>query len=156
MPPTIRRATPDDLTSVLALLTLYYNEWQIQQRDDEPTVAAKLQHAPLGYFLAFIDNEPAGCVMLRDLPNIPSAAEPSAECKRLYVAPAFRGHRLANLLMDAAESTARTAGYHWLYLDSAAEFTTAIALYRRRGYLEIPRFNDNPQATIFMRLALTA
>lgn len=92
--------------------------------------------------------------MLRDLPNIPNAHERSAECKRLYVAPAYRGHRLANHLMDTAESTARAAGYHWLYLDTASDFTAAIALYRRRGYLEVPRFNDNPQATLFMRLAL--
>ena len=51
-----RRATPADLKQVMALLTLYYNEWHIQQRDDEPTVASKLQH-PLGYFLAFIDDD---------------------------------------------------------------------------------------------------
>jgi hypothetical protein len=57
--------------------------------------------------------------------------------------------------MDLAEQTARSAGHTWIYLDSKAEFQTAIAMYRRRDYKEIPRFNNNPQATIFMRKRLT-
>ena len=92
----------------------------------------------------------AGCVLLRPLPSIALATE----CKRLYVAPQFRGHGLAGRLMDAAEAHALQAGLDWIYLDSRAEMTTAIALYRRRGYEEIPRFNDNAEAAIFLRKRL--
>ena len=49
---------------------------------------------------------------------------------------------------------AKEAGYRWVYLDTKAEFAAAIALYSRRGYKETERYNDNAQATIFMRLAL--
>ncbi|SEF46049.1 Acetyltransferase (GNAT) family protein [Bryocella elongata] len=83
-------------------------------------------------------------------PHQPTAVE----CKRLYVLPAFRGNKLAGPLMDLAEQTARNADHTWIYLDSKSEFQTAIAMYRRRGYQEIPRFNNNPQATIFMRKRL--
>jgi hypothetical protein len=44
----------------------------------------------------------------------------------------------------------------WVYLDSKDEFTTVIHMYRRRGYKEIPRFNNNPQDTISLRKQLTA
>jgi len=162
---TLRPATQADLPAVLTLLDSYYTEFDIWQRDD-PTYTARTL-APTtdgtGYFLALPSNTPddipAACVMLRPLalPNLEPAIQGTAvECKRLYVLPAFRGNKLAGPLMDLAEQTARTAGHTWIYLDSKAEFQTAIAMYRRRGYEEIPRFNTNPQATIFMRKQLRA
>jgi ribosomal protein S18 acetylase RimI-like enzyme len=150
MPSEVRLAGPPDLDCVLALLTAYYTEWDIWQRDDEHAVKQALSHPPLGYFVAEIEGVPAGCVLLKPLSSIPDAVE----CKRLFVAPNFRGQRLANRLMDTAESAARQVGYQWVYLDTKAEFAAAIALYRRRGYKEVERYNDNPQATIFLRLAL--
>jgi ribosomal protein S18 acetylase RimI-like enzyme len=152
---TIRRVTTSDLPQLLTLLDLYYTEWDIWQRDDSDKVHTDLQTPGLGFFIAAPETTPqelAACVLLRPLPSITSAVE----CKRLYVAPDFRGHRLASLLMDAAESAARDAGLLWIYLDTKPEFDTAIALYRKRGYEEVPRFNDNAQATIFMRKSLTA
>jgi ribosomal protein S18 acetylase RimI-like enzyme len=146
----IRRATPADLSAILALLDLYYTEWDIWQRDPPEKILHDLQHPHLGFVLAEMDSVRAACVLLRDLPAVPSAAE----CKRLFVAPAFRGHGLAHALMDATEAAARAAHLDFLYLDTKSEFTTAIALYRRRGYEETPRYNDNPQATIFLRKRL--
>jgi ribosomal protein S18 acetylase RimI-like enzyme len=148
--PTIRRATPADLSAILALLDLYYTEWDIWQRDPPEKIFQDLHHPHLGFFLTELNNTPAACVLLRELPAIPLAAE----CKRLFVAPGFRGHGLAHALMDAAEAAALSTHLDYLYLDTKSEFTTAIDLYRRRGYEEIPRYNDNPQATIFLRKRL--
>jgi GNAT superfamily N-acetyltransferase len=142
----------EDLAAVCALLELYYTEWDIWQRDDEAKALADLQHPQLGSLLAEVDAAPAGCVLLHPLPSIPTAAE----CKRLFVAPQFRGQRLADDLMDAAEAQARDAGCEWMYLDSKPEFAAALALYRRRGYVECPRYNDNAQATVFLRKSLVA
>jgi len=146
----IRRAAPYDLSAIYALLLHYYAEHDILLRDPPEKTAADLALPNLGFFLAEFDGTPAGCVLLRPLPSIPSATE----CKRLYVAPEFRGHGLAAKLMDAAEAHARRIGLEWIYLDSRAEMTIAIALYRRRGYEEIPRFNDNAEAAIFLRKRL--
>jgi ribosomal protein S18 acetylase RimI-like enzyme len=146
----IRRAATADLPTILALLQLYYAEHDIWLRDPEEKTAADLAHPQLGFFLAEVDGTPAGCVLLRPLPSIPSATE----CKRLYIAPEFRGQRLAGKLMDAAEAHARHTGLDWVYLDSRADMATAVALYRRRGYEEIPRFNDNAEAAIFLRKRL--
>jgi GNAT superfamily N-acetyltransferase len=148
----LRRATVTDLAEVCALLDHYYTEWDIWQRDEEAKVLADLREPQLGFLLAEVDARPAGCVLVRSLPGLAFAAE----CKRLFVAPEFRGQRLADRLMDAAEEQARTAGYAWMYLDSKPEFAAALVLYHRRGYVECPRYNDNAQAKIFLRKSLAA
>jgi GNAT superfamily N-acetyltransferase len=149
--PTTRRATESDLAPLYALLLRYYNEGNVWQRDDQAAVLAVLQDPPLGFFVAEHDGSIAGCVLCKPLPHLDRAVE----CKRLFVVPELRGHGLASLLMDAVESAARAAGAHWMYLDSAVEFAAAIALYRRRGYHDCPRYNDNAQATVFLRKELS-
>lgn len=147
---TIRRATPEDLPALWPLLDAYYTEWQVQQRDTPDDIAHYLDApSPLGFLVAEHDGTLVGCVLLRDLRSIPSAAE----CKRLFVVPSFRGHRLASQLMDHAERLA-SATLDWIYLDTADAFTAAISLYQRRGYQPCARYNDNPQATFFFRKSL--
>lgn len=97
--------------------------------------------------MAQADARLAGCVLYRVLDGVQNAAE----CKRLYVPPEYRGGRIATRLMDAIEAAARMAGLEWMYLDSKADFLAAIAMYKRRGYRECARYNDNPQATLFFR-----
>ena len=75
----------------------------------------------------------------------------ASECKRLYVKPAARGNHIADRLLDAQEEFARSVGVEWIYLDSYDDLKAAIALYERRGYERCERYNDNPQATLFMR-----
>ncbi len=150
MPAEVRRAGADDLPLLTDLLELYYAEWDIWQRDTQDQVLEYLSHPSLGFLLAELDSVPVGCVLLRTLPGIPRAAE----CKRLFVTPLYRGHGLAGELMQRAEDLARSAGLDWIYLDTKAEFSAAIALYRKRGYQNVPRFNDNAQATIFLSKGL--
>ena len=78
----------------------------------------------------------------------------AGECKRLYVRPHARGKRIADKLLDAQEEFARSQGIEWIYLDSFDDLKTAIALYERRGFERCARYNDNPQATLFMRKRL--
>jgi GNAT superfamily N-acetyltransferase len=79
------------------------------------------------------------------------AGHPCGECKRLYVQPVARGHHIADKLLDAQEDFARNQGLRWIYLDSYDDLKVAIALYRKRGYVSCDRYNDNPQATVFLR-----
>lgn len=138
--------TPEALT----LIHEYYEAVQVIQRDT-PEKLAEILHTPSSaMWLAYLDNKAVGCVLFRDLPSIPSAGE----CKRLYVQPTARGHHIAARLMDALEDHARSLGLTELYLDSYHGLQAAIALYRNRSYEECPRYNDNPQATIFLRKSL--
>jgi DNA-binding MarR family transcriptional regulator/GNAT superfamily N-acetyltransferase len=131
----------------LAILHEYYEALRVVQRDTPASIRKMLRAPASGMWLAFLADEVVGCVVLRNLDSIPHAAE----CKRLYVRPAARGNRIADKLLDAMEAFARTQGMEWIYLDSYDDLKTAIALYERRGYERCERYNDNPQATLFMR-----
>jgi GNAT superfamily N-acetyltransferase len=131
----------------LALLQEYYEAINVQKRDSEANIEKLADEPASGMWLAYLGDDPVGCVVLRRMPQIPSAAE----CKRLYVKPAARGHRIADRLMDALEEFAAAQGLRWIYLDSFDDLKAAIALYEKRGYQRCERYNDNPQATLFMR-----
>jgi ribosomal protein S18 acetylase RimI-like enzyme len=150
MPVTVRKATWDDEGAVRAILEEYAETYDVVQRDTPPAIRAYLD-GPGGFWLACEGDRVAGCVALRRLPGVETGAY---EVKRLYVRPEFRGRRIAYALMDALEAHARASGYLALYLDSRADFQAAIRLYERRGYAHVPRFNDNPEAAVFMRLPL--
>jgi ribosomal protein S18 acetylase RimI-like enzyme len=143
----LRRATPADLTQLIALLDRYYAEWHVWEHDPPERVAHYIdQPSPFGYLVAERGASLVGCVMLRPIPSIPSAAE----CKRLFIAPEVRSRGLASQLMDQVESLAANS-LAWIYLDTDNQFTAAISLYRARGYEPCERFNDNSQATFFFR-----
>jgi ribosomal protein S18 acetylase RimI-like enzyme len=155
---SIRRATSSDLPALHALLQLYYSEGDVHHTEDEQSLHATLKQYPYGFFLAELSPTPTttqsaaaitivGCVLYRSLDTIPHAAE----CKRLFVLPQFRAHNIAARLMDTLEDTARTSGLRWIYLDSKDNFQAAITMYRRRGYTDCPRYNQNAEATIFLR-----
>jgi GNAT superfamily N-acetyltransferase len=74
--------------------------------------------------------------------------------KRLYVRPPFRRHGLAQQLLNVLERFAVAHGDEWLYLDTNDALHAAVAFYERNGYARCDRYNDNPQATIFMRKRL--
>lgn len=96
---------------------------------------------PRGLFLiAERAHTPLGCVGLRDdAPGI-------GEVKRLWVAPEARGMGLARRLMDRVEAEARAMGLHLLRLDTSRHLPEAVTLYRRTGWTEIARYNQNPHA----------
>ena len=76
------------------------------------------------------------------------------EGKRLWIAPAVRGAGLATRLMAAIEAAARDLGMTLLRLDTNAALTEAVAMYRKAGWAEIPRFNDDPYPDAFFEKRL--
>ena len=131
----------------IQILQEYYEAVHVVQRD-KPQSLQKLIEAPAsGMWLAYIGQDVVGCVVLRKLTSIPKAGE----CKRMYVKPAARGLHIADMLLDVQEEFARKAGLEWIYLDTYDDLKPAIAIYERRGYQRCERYNDNPQATLFMR-----
>jgi GNAT superfamily N-acetyltransferase len=134
----------------LALVQEYYEAIGVLKRDSSQSIEKLADEPGSGMWLAYLRDAAVGCVVLRSLPTIPSAAE----CKRLYVRPAARGHGIADRLMDALEEFAASQGLQWIYLDSFDDLKSAIALYEKRGYHRCERYNDNPQATLFMRKRL--
>lgn len=143
----IVRASIAHAADVLLLIEEYYEAVGVLVRDSPERVRGYLRDESAGVWLAYDGAAPAGCVVLRGLPELTRAAE----CKRLYVRPAFRGVHVADQMLDAMEAHARSLGLDWIYLDSKDDLREAIRLYRRRGYAECERYNSNPQATVFLR-----
>jgi len=70
----------------------------------------------------------------------------TAELKRLYVAPAFRGRRLAAVMLKALERVAGQLGYLAVRIDCQA---SNWPMYQAAGYREIADYNRNPHADIW-------
>jgi GNAT superfamily N-acetyltransferase len=78
---------------------------------------------------------PVGCGALK-------LTHPSvAEIKRLWVAAEVRGQGLGNRVLATLEQRAVEAGRRLAHLDTNGTLIEAMALYRRRGYVEIAPFN---------------
>lgn len=76
------------------------------------------------------------------------------EIKRMWVHPELRGRGVGRALLDALEVEARRLGFHTVRLDTSAHLPEALALYRRAGYRDIPRYNDNPYAAHWLEKRL--
>lgn len=141
----VRLTEVDD--NALAIIREYYEAVHVVQRDNPGSIQKLIDTPASGLWLAYLGDDVVGCVVLRRLTTMPRASE----CKRLYVKPAARGQHIADKLLDAQETFARSQGVEWIYLDSYDDLKAAISLYERRGYERCERYNDNPQATLFMR-----
>ena len=102
---TVRRAGSRDAAALSQLLQEYFSEGYVDQTETEESLSPQLQVSALGFYLTEVDGKLAGCVLCRPLTSRPE----SAECKRMFVRPEFRGRGLATLLMDTIEAEARKA-----------------------------------------------
>ena len=64
----------------------------------------------------------------------------------MWTAPDARGLGVARRVVAAIEATARETGLTTLKLDTNRALKEAQALYRKLGFVEIARYNDNPYA----------
>ena len=90
---------------------------------------------PTGLLLvAEIDGEPVGCGAWRAMgPGV-------VELKRLYVAPGHRRRGIAQVVLDALETSAARAGHRSVVLNTGDRQPEALALYERAGYGPVPGY----------------
>lgn len=111
-------------------------------------IPAEYQCAGGGFWLLAPTDRVIGTVAVRRLPdNI-------AEVKRLSVLPGYRGLGLGARLLGHAIRQAKEAGFCTVRLDTIRNPGPALHLFEKHGFVEIPRYNDNPDADLFMELAL--
>jgi len=147
---TIRPVTIAEAEDACSLIEEYYEAVHVIARDDRAQILHYISDPASCILLAYDAATPAGCILYRPLPHM----GPAGEVKRLYVRPAFRRRGIADRLLEALEQFASNRHAQWLYLDTTDDLKAAIAFYERHGYLRCDRYNDNPQATIFMRKKL--
>ena len=116
-------------------------------RSRDPDAADMVR--PRGVFLlAMSDGLPIGCVGLK------GTGGDVAEIKRLWISESARGFGLAKRLMHAVETIAVELSVKTLRLDTNSALPEAINLYRRSGWVEIDRFNDDPYPDHFFEKRL--
>ena len=62
---------------------------------------------------------------------------------------------LGQKLLDIAVGHAKNVGYSKMVLDSSSNLYAARALYLKKGFFDIPRYNDNYRADVFMERKLS-
>ena len=82
--------------------------------------------------------------------------ESTCELKRMYVLNEFRRLGLGQKLLDIAIDFARSVGYSRIVLDSSKTLRAARALYLKNGFVDIPKYNDNYRADVFMERKLSS
>ncbi len=145
------KAGEANFAAAYRIVSEYYEAASVVARESEAEFRRYYFSGRSGFWLARLNDEVVGCIALRELADPPR----SGEVKRMYVQPAHRQHGIAKALLEALESFAKNAGYERLYLDSAPGMDTAINFYKRHGYVPCDRYNDNPQANIFLRKQLS-
>ncbi|MCB1358240.1 MAG: MarR family transcriptional regulator [Maritimibacter sp.] len=153
----IRPADPQS-EAARACLARYYGELARRfERGFDVTLSrdpeAGDMRAPKGVFLlALSDGVAIGCAGLKG--HAVGTADAWGEVKRVWVDPAARGLRLAPGMMAEIENRARGLGFGLLRLDTNSALPEALALYRRLGWQEIDRFNDDPYPDTFFEKRL--
>lgn len=102
------------------------------------------------FVIGLVDDAVAACGGVRTI------GDGIGEIKRMWVDPDRRGLGLGTRLLRHLESLSAGLGHRIVRLDTNDNLTEALALYRRRGYREIERYNDNPYALCWFEKDLRA
>jgi GNAT superfamily N-acetyltransferase len=146
----VERASLERMDEAYGIVREYYEAVGVVVREDAESFAREYFGGRSGIWLAYEDAAVVGCIALRPLPRF----QRSGEIKRMYVKPQSRRLGLAERLLKVLEAYAAGVGYRTLYLDTKDDLTAAIRFYQRHGYEPCERYNENPQATIFMKKQL--
>lgn len=126
----IRRAIPADLEALLALENASFTGDKLSR--------ARLRHwigAENGILLVAISSgELLGSALV-----FTRVDSPAARLYSIAIASSARGQGLGGSLLRRAEQDARKQGFTAMRLEVAAGNAAAIALYRKRGYVEFGR-----------------
>lgn len=88
------------------------------------------------YFVLTDDEDRVlGGIGLAEFPDIDGCAE----LQKLYLADEVKGRGLGYVLIDLLEKEALEMGYSKMYLETHTNLQTAIHVYEKAGYIEIPR-----------------
>ena len=103
-----------------------------------------------GIWIALAGDDGVGCVALRPL------GDGTAEVKRMFVDPAWRGMGVGRALLGALIEGARARGYATLRLGTLHDMDAAQGLYRSLGFTPTVRYRDDELIdTRFFELSLT-
>ncbi|MEQ1759269.1 MAG: GNAT family N-acetyltransferase [Vicinamibacterales bacterium] len=101
-----------------------------------------------GFWLMKDAEEIVGTIAVRRL------SHDVAEIKRFNILRQERGRGFGEALLRHAISHAKNEDFRAVRLDTFRDGGPAVHLFRKQGFVEIARYNDNPHAGFFMELDL--
>jgi putative acetyltransferase len=138
----IRKITADDNIAIAAIIrnsllefhaarpgTVYYDE----STDHLSDVFRAKRSA---YFILEIDGEVGGGAGIYPTKNLPAD---TCELVKIYIAPPYRGKGYGQMLLEKCISEAKKQGFKKMYLESMPELKTAISMYHKNGFSNIPK-----------------
>lgn len=99
-------------------------------------------------FMALVDGRAAGTVAL-----IP-AEDGVIELTKMAVSPSFQGLGIGDRLMAGCLEYAKAQGIQKIFLESHSKLTPALTLYRKHGFVDVPRDPDSLYARADVRMEL--
>ncbi len=141
----------DEYTKILTAGDSKFIEYlSVQNYDEELNNLDVKYGTPFGrLYIMYCDGNLAGCIGLRKIDEV------SCEMKRLYVRNKFRGNRLGEHLIKKIIVDAKDIGYSFMYLDTLPFLHSALHIYKKFGFYEIPCYNNSPmENSIYMKLDL--
>lgn len=92
----------------------------------------KLDHV----VIVHVENKAIGCGAFKKYDEI------SAEIKRMFINPEFRGKGIASKILEELEIWAKESGFKKTILETSIEMKDAVRLYQKSGYKRIPNFGQ--------------
>ena len=143
---------PEDSPEARHCVAAYYKELDERFENGFDSAnggyAGKPAEASGAFLMARLHGRAVGCGALKPIDIT------TGEIKRMWVAPEARGLGIARRLLEALEDQARQSGRRRVVLDTNRSLLEAQAMYRKAGYRETERYNDNPYADFFFEKEL--
>jgi putative acetyltransferase len=147
-------ATSQDFAEAEQLFREYASSLEIdltfQDFAKELTIIGVQYNKPAGaLILAYVGSQAVGCAAVRRLDD------ETAELKRMYVQPQFRGLKIAQKLLQLSLDIASDLHYKKIRLDTIPSMIPAQKLYLSNGFYIIEPYRFNPvEGAIYMERGL--
>lgn len=118
-------------------LTKLFDAFLIEIDGDEKDFFAQYNQIYLDKVVVCYENDIAlGCGAIKDYNS------ETAEIKRMFVLPEFRGKSIASKILSELENWAKELNFISVHLETSQKLESAITLYRKFGYMDIPNYGQ--------------
>jgi GNAT superfamily N-acetyltransferase len=130
----------DGLDSDLLHIKQHYNRhdggcfWVVERIDNYQTIGTFAIRKPKQLITATTNDDTDSC-----------------ELKRMFLSKPYRGLGIGQQMLKIALNFAKSQNCSKVLLYSSGDLADSRKLYLKNGFMDIPRYNDDPRANVFMR-----
>ncbi|MFD2919834.1 GNAT family N-acetyltransferase [Terrimonas rubra] len=137
----IREVQPGDNKALAGLIRTVFEEHDAPRQNtvySDPTTDKlyELFDQPEAIlWVAVLNNTIVGCAGVYPTEDLPPG---HAELVKIYLSAQSRGRGIGKALIGKCFQSAKELGYTHLYLESMPEFATAVSMYHKLGFRDLP------------------